>query len=133
MPLVRVDMHDTLAGKRQEMSAAIHRGLVAGLEMTPDDLFQLFRLHPQGDLFYTTAFPNADRTDIVYIQILLARIYTPEIKQRACRAIVDELARVGIKRDNVLIALTENDGSDWYAPEKDEAPVGAGVSSGAVE
>ena len=120
MPLVRVDMHDTLADKRQEMSAAIHRGLVAGLEMTPDDLFQIFRLHGQGDLFYTTTFPNADRSDIIYVQILLARIYTPEIKQRACRAIVDELVAVGIKRDDILIALTENDGSDWYAPEKDE-------------
>jgi hypothetical protein len=120
MPLVRVDMHDTLADKRREMSAAIHRGLVAGLEMTPDDLFQIFRLHPHGDLFYTSTFPNADRSDIIYVQILLANIYAPEIKQRACRAIVDELVAVGIKRDDILIALTENGGSDWYAPEKDE-------------
>lgn len=127
MPLVRIDAHDTLADQREQISAAIHRGLVAGLEMTPDDLFQIFRLHPQGDLIYTTTFPNAERTDIVYIQILLARIYTPEVKQRACRAVVDELAAVGIKRDNILIALTENDGSDWYAPEKDDAALAAGV------
>ncbi len=25
-----------------------------------------------------------------------------------------------IKRDNILLALTENDGADWYAPERDE-------------
>lgn len=125
MPLVRVDAHDTIADQRAEISAAIHRGLVAGLEMTPDDLFQIFRLHPQGDLFYTRTFPNADRTDILYIQVLVARIYTPEVKQRACRAIVEELVAVGVKRDNVLIAVTENDGSDWYAPEKDDEPTGA--------
>lgn len=132
MPLVRVDMHDTLADKREEMSQAIHRGLVAGLEMTPDDLFQVFRLHPRGDLFYTTTFPNANRTDIVYVQILLASIYSPEIKQRACRAIADELAAAGITRDNILIALTENGGGDWYAPEKDVLPVVVHASAGSA-
>lgn len=117
MPLVRVDMHADLAPQREAISAAIHRGLVEGLPMPADDLFQVFRLHEHGDLVYTRTFPNADRTDIVFVQVLLARIYTPEDKQRACRRVVDELRVVGIKQDNVLIALTENEGSDWYAPE----------------
>lgn len=63
--------------------------------MPADDLFQIFRLHDPGELVYTKTFPNADRTDIVFIQA------------------------VGIKQDNVLIAVTENEGSDWFAPEKE--------------
>jgi hypothetical protein len=122
MPLVRVDMHTTLAPKKDAISAAIHRGLVEGLPMPADDLFQIFRLHEPGDLVYTTTFPDAERTDIVYIQILLANIYTAEDKDRMYTRVVAELKAAGIKQDNVLIALTENAGSDWHAPAKD--PVG---------
>jgi len=39
MPLVRVDMHTSLAPQQARLSAAIHKGLVDGLEMVPDDLF----------------------------------------------------------------------------------------------
>jgi len=95
MPLVRVDMHTSLAPQQAQPSAAIHKGLVAGLEMPADDLFQIFRLHDPGELVYTKTFPNADRTDTVFIRA------------------------VGIKQDNVLIAVTENEGSDWFAPEKE--------------
>ncbi len=119
MPLVRVDMHKTLEPKRAELSAAIHKGLVDGIEMPADDLFQIFRLHEPGDLIYTTTFPNADRTDIVYIQIILAKIYSKEDKQRMYSHLVAAIKAVGIKQDNVLIALTENEGYDWFAPEKE--------------
>ena len=118
MPLVRVDMHNTLASKREEISAAIHKGLVEGLPMSPDDLFQIFRTHELGELVYAKTFPHAERTDIIYIQILLAKIYQPEDKQRMYRRVLDELKAVGIKPYDILIALTENAGSDWFAPEK---------------
>jgi hypothetical protein len=73
--------------------------------------------HELGELVYTKTFPHAERTDIIYIQILLAKIYQVEDKQRMCSHVVDELKAVGIKQDNILIALTENEGSDWFAPE----------------
>jgi hypothetical protein len=119
MPLVRVDMHTTLAPQKKQISAAIHTGLVDGLEMPADDLFQIFTVHEQGDLVYTTTFPNADRTDILYIQILLAKIYDAEQKSRMYTHLVAELKAIGIKQDNILIALTENEGADWFAPEKE--------------
>jgi len=53
MPLVRVDMHTSLAPLQEKLSAAIHEGLVHGLKMPADDLFQIFRLHEPGDLVYT--------------------------------------------------------------------------------
>jgi hypothetical protein len=134
MPLVRVDLHATLADKREAISAAIHDGLVTGLPMPAEDLFQIFRLHEPGDLVYTTTFPDAARTDIVYVQILLANIYQPQDKQRAYDAVVGNLVDAGIKPDNVLIAVTENAGSDWFAPSKDfvatkAASAQAGVSA----
>lgn len=120
MPLVRIDMHEPLAGLRPQMSEAIHSALVDGWEMPADDLFQIFRLHQPGDLFYSRTFPEADRTDIVFIQILAYNGYTPEVKQRGAALIVERLAALGIKRDNILIALSENGDGDWLAPSKDQ-------------
>jgi Tautomerase enzyme len=119
MPLVRVDMHRHLADLRPQMSEAIHSGLVEGWGMPADDLFQIFRLHEPGDLFYSRTFPDADRDDIVFVQILAFSGYSPEVKQRGATLIVERLAALGIQRDEILIALTENGDGDWLAPAKE--------------
>jgi hypothetical protein len=119
MPLVRVDMHDHLADLRPQMSEAIHTALVDGWEMPADDLFHIFRLHAPGDLFFSRTFPDADRSDIVFVQILAYNGYSPEVKQRGANLIVERLAALGIKRDDILIALTENGDGDWLAPAKE--------------
>lgn len=121
MPLVHVDIHAPLADLRPQMSAAIHSALVDGWEMPADDLFQIFQVHERGDLFYSPTFPEADRTDIVFVRILAYTGYSPETKQRGANLIVDRLAELGIKRDNILIALTENGDGDWLAPAKEVA------------
>tara|TARA_R110002020_G_scaffold57274_8_gene157832 strand:+ start:3500 stop:3868 length:369 start_codon:yes stop_codon:yes gene_type:complete len=118
MPLVRVDLHNHLADLRPKLSEAIHSALIDGWEMPADDLFQIFRLHDEGDLFYSRTFPDAARTDIVFIQILAYNGYSPEVKQRGANLIVDRLEALGIKRDNILIALSENGDGDWLAPSK---------------
>jgi hypothetical protein len=100
------------------MSDAIHSALVDGWQMPADDLFQVFTLHEQGDLFYSVTFPEAERTDIIFIQILAFNGYSAEVKQRGAALIVDRLAALGIKRDNILIALYENGDGDWLAPAK---------------
>jgi len=119
MPLVRVDIHDRLAPLRPEMSAAIHSALVDRWKMPADDLFQIFQVHSEGDLFYSRTFPDADRSDIVFVQILAFNGYTPEQKQDAATEVVARLAALGIKRDDILIALTENGDGDWLAPAKE--------------
>lgn len=119
MPLVRVDIHEPLAALRPQMSEAIHSALVDGWEMPADDLFQIFQVHQPGDLFYSRTFPDADRTDIVFVHILAYTGYSPEIKQRGATLIADRLAALGIKRDDILIALSENGDGDWLAPSKE--------------
>lgn len=118
MPLVQVDMHRHLADRRPALSAAIHRGLVRSLGMPEDDLFQIFRLHDPGDLVYSRTFPDAERTDIIFVQVLLTRMYDADQKQVMGAAVVTELAAEGIRPDDVLIACTENEGADWFAPSR---------------
>ncbi|WP_260312186.1 tautomerase family protein [Rathayibacter sp. PhB185] len=114
-----MDIHDHLADLRPHMSDAIHSALVEGWEMPADDLFQIFQLHPKGDLFYSRTFPEADRSDIVFIHILAFHGYSAEVKQRGANLVADRLAALGIKRDDILIALSENGDGDWLAPAKE--------------
>jgi hypothetical protein len=118
MPLIRIDMHTALADKRPEISTAIHSALVDAWKMPADDLFQIFQLHDEGDLIYSRTYPDADRSDIVFIQILAFNGYTPQLKQEGAALVADRVASLGIKRDDILIAISENGDGDWLAPSK---------------
>ena len=69
MPHARIDMHRDLQPQMADISDAMLRGMVAGYEMPADDLFQIFRLHDQGELVYSPTFPNQQRTDIIFIEL----------------------------------------------------------------
>jgi hypothetical protein len=114
MPHARIDMHATLGPKMADMSAAILKGMVDGLEMPDDDLFQIFRLHQPGELVFSRTHPNADRTDIIFVEILASPVYSAEQMQKGLAAIANELAKIGIKRDNLLLMVTE--AKAWHAP-----------------
>ena len=75
MPHARIDMHKSLQPKMADISAAILRGMVTGFEMPADDLFQIFRLHEPGELVYSPTFPNQQRDDIVFIELVASKGY----------------------------------------------------------
>ena len=81
MPHARIDMHRTLAPKMPDMSAAILRGMVTGFGMPADDFFQAFRLHDEGELFYSPTFPNQQRDDIIFIELVASKGYSDKQKQ----------------------------------------------------
>ena len=120
MPLIRIDMHSARAGQRSQISDAVHSALVEAWGMPADDLFQIFQLHDADDLVYSRTYPNANRTDIVFIQILAFNGYSPEVKQSGARLVVDRLVAVGVKRDEILIAISENGDGDWFAPSEND-------------
>ena len=116
MPLVRIDMHRRHAERRPEISTAIHTALIEGWGVPADDLFQVFRLHDEGDLIFSRTYPEADRSDILFIQILAFNGASPKVKQQGAVLVADNLARIGIPRDEMLIAISENGDGDWLAP-----------------
>ena len=117
MPHARVDMHKALEPRMGEISAAVLRGMVTGFEMPADDLFQIFHLHEPGELVYSPTFPNQQRDDIIFIQLVASVGYTDDTKQATMAAIADEISALGIKRDNVLLVTVEVHGAAWYAAE----------------
>ncbi len=119
MPHIRVDMHESHRPRMAEISAALHASLVEGLVMPDDDLFQIFTLHAEGELVFSPTFPEAERDDIIYIQVLASHGYTPELKQQMYAAMVTNMAAVGIRQDTLLVSIVEIDGANnWHSPAK---------------
>src|SRR3954452_21123897 len=118
MPHARIDIHRVYEPRLKEFSKAVLAGMVKGFDMPEDDLFQIFRLHDEGELVYSPTFPNQQRDDIVFIELVASRGYTDEQKQGAMEAIVDEVSALDIKRDNLLLVINEvGQNATWYAPE----------------
>lgn len=120
MPLIQIDMNSALAEGRRQISEAVHSALVEAWEIPADDLFQIFHLHQTGDLVFSPTYPSANRSDILFVQILAFNGYSPEVKQRGARLVVDRLSSIGIKRDEILIAISENGDGDWFDPSEDD-------------
>jgi hypothetical protein len=119
MPHIHIDMHRSRRPQMEALSAALHNSLVEGLLMPDDDLFQIFTLHDDGELVFSRTFPEADRDDIIYIEVLASTGYTPEIKEAMYASMVRNTAALGIRADTLLISIVEIDGRfNWHSPAK---------------
>jgi phenylpyruvate tautomerase PptA (4-oxalocrotonate tautomerase family) len=118
MPLVRIDLR---RGKpdayRQALSAGVHQALVDVVGIPPDDRFHVVTEHDADGLLYDPQYLGVERSDdVVFVQITLRRGRAPETRQALYRRVVEHLARdPGVRPQDVLIALVENDPVDWSA------------------
>ena len=58
---------------------------------------------------------GVDRSAVVFVQILMVRGYSTASKKATFAAIAEELEAVGVRPDDVFVAVTENGPEDWYA------------------
>ena len=91
MPHVRIDLAKTHQARLPDYSKAILAGMVRGLEMPEYDLFQIFRTHEADELYYTPTFPDVDRDDIIFIELVAQVGFTDQQKQAGMSAIADEM------------------------------------------
>ena len=128
MPLVRIAL---LKGKRpayrREIGDAVHRALVASIGVPPLDRFQVIAEHDPDDFVYDPQYLGIRRTrDLVIIQITLSVGRSLGQKRQLYRAIADNLAALGMRREDVWINLVEVAKENWsfgngvasYAPEE---------------
>jgi len=131
MPLVRVSL---VKGKtpeyRRKVGDAIHRALVETIDVPPLDRFQLLTEHEPGDLVYDPGYLGIARTnDIVIVQITLSGGRTLEKKRALFRRIADNLAALGLRREDAWVNLVEVAKENWsfgngeasYAPAEKAA------------
>jgi hypothetical protein len=116
MPLVQVDMPRALfEAHAEKMSGELQAAFVEALDAPANDKFHVFRPREPGELVFDPGYKDVDRRNLVLIQILMVHRYSVEVKRRLYRAIVERLAAIGLRREDIFIAVSENGYEDWYA------------------
>lgn len=115
MPLVRIAVSSAKdAAVVQAISDGVHRALVGAIGIPEDDRFQIISTHAEGELVFDPGYLGIERRDVVFVQITLVAGRTDERKKDLYQQIVANLeADAGVRREDVLIALTENARIDW--------------------
>ena len=115
MPLIQIDLErEVYEAHGDAISREIQEAQVDALGIVPDDLFHVFRPHEPGELKFG-GFGGVDRQSLLLIQILMVHMYSVDTKRKLFRAIVTRLEALGIRREDILIAVAENGFEDWYA------------------
>lgn len=116
MPTVQIDLRRELfLQKGTAISRAVHQGLQEGLDMSADDLFQVFRPHDEGELVFSPDFGGADRRDLVLLRITMVHMFPPDTKRAMLTALVRHLEAAGLRHDDLLVSVVEVGFDDWYA------------------
>jgi len=119
MPLIQVDLHRSVfREKGREISNAIHQSLIAGLGMEPTDLFQLFRPRDEGEIIFSPTYDNRDRRDLIVIRITMVNMFSLEQKKTTYKELTKRLVDVGIRRDDILVCVVENNAENWSLGER---------------
>lgn len=115
MPLVRIS-HRSGAGDayRQALSDGVQEALTATVNAPADDRFHILTEHASG-LIFDPHYLGIERSpEWVAIQITLRKGRTVEMKQALYHRIVENLAKdPGLRPEDVMICLVENDLADW--------------------
>jgi hypothetical protein len=116
VPLIQVHLaRELFTSSHEKISAALHEAQIDALGIPADDLFQIFSPHEDGELKFDPGYNSVDRQNLVVIRVVAVDMYEPAMKRKFFQALVDRLAPLGIRPEDVLICLTENGMGDWYA------------------
>jgi 4-oxalocrotonate tautomerase len=128
MPLVRISLvKGQPAALRRSIGDAVHRALVESIDVPQRDRFQVLTEHEPGDLVYDSEYLGIARSDnIVIIQITISSGRSLQKKRVLYRRVADNLAKLGVRREDVWINLVEVAKENWsfgngvasYAPEE---------------
>ncbi|MDR1017904.1 MAG: tautomerase family protein [Lachnospiraceae bacterium] len=120
MPLIKVDLNrKVFAKKGQELSDAIHEGLVTGLGIEDNDIFHVFTPHDEEEIIFSADYDNRDRRDLITIQIIMVKMFSEKAKKSALKDITRNIINIGIRRDDILICMLENPQGNWSLGEKE--------------
>ena len=128
MPLARISLvKGRPAALRRSIGDAVHRALVETIDVPPHDRFQILTEHEAGDLVYDSEYLGIARSDnIVIIQITISSGRNLQKKRALFRRVADNLASLGVRREDVWINLVEVAKENWsfgngvasYAPQE---------------
>jgi phenylpyruvate tautomerase PptA (4-oxalocrotonate tautomerase family) len=116
MPLARIDLP---AGKPADYGRAVadvvYEAMVATLKAPENDRFQVISAHTRDALIIDPSYLGIERSaDALIVQLTLNEGRTVEAKKAFYQAVADGLhARVGLRREDVIINLVEVKKENW--------------------
>ncbi|WP_306590035.1 tautomerase family protein [Geothrix sp. 21YS21S-4] len=115
MPLVRISHRAGVSDAyRQALSDGVQEALASAVNVPADDRFHILTEHASGLVFDAHYLGIERSADWVAIQITLRKGRTVEMKQALYRRIAENLAgNPGLRREDILVCLVENDLADW--------------------
>jgi 4-oxalocrotonate tautomerase len=116
MPLVRIDLPDSIAPERRTVIADIvYETLVDTLNVPVHDRFQIVTPHASGDLLIDSLYLGIGRSDEAFIiDITLNAGRSVEAKQHFYAALARRLSEQALLRpEDVFVSLTEVIKENW--------------------
>jgi len=115
VPLVRISIHKGRTVEfRRKLGDAVHRALVQAFNVPEADRFQLLTEHEPGDLVYDPGYLGIARSnDIVIIQLTVSAGRTLAQKRALFKRIADNIAALGLRREDAWINLVEVAKENW--------------------
>jgi len=116
MPLVRIDLDRSLMARQAEISQKMQQAFVEGLGDVPaNDKFQIFCPHDKGELVADPTYNNVDRRSVFYVHVTMVHKYPVTAKTALLRRIAERMEECGIRREDLLVCVSENGFEDWFA------------------
>jgi len=116
MPLARISHRSGKpAGFAKEVSAAVHEAMIAHFDVPRADLFHIVTEHVPGkSLIASDGYLGIDHTDdLVFVQLTVSAGRSLEKKKALFEAIAANVARTGIRPEDVIINLIETAKENW--------------------
>jgi 4-oxalocrotonate tautomerase len=115
MPLVRIDLPESIdANTARKAGETVHKAMTEVINVPHADKFQIITRHPPDARNLTSEYLGIRYTEkLVLIQITLNQGRTLEQKKTFYRRVADDLAEIGLRREDVLINLIEVPKENW--------------------
>lgn len=114
MPIVSIDAGPNRSAEAlRAIADGVHDALVTAIGIPIGDRFQIVNSHSEAELIFDPTYMDIERRDVVFIRITLVAGRTDERKKDLYRHIVANLETAGVRGEDVVISLTENNKIDW--------------------
>lgn len=115
MPMVRIDLPQSIdANTAQRIGETVHKAMVEVINVPQGDKFQVITRHPPGGLNLTSEYLGVRYSDnLILIQITLNQGRTLELKRTFYRRVANDVAELGLRKQDVFINLVEVPKENW--------------------
>jgi len=115
MPLVRIDLPQSIDTNRaRDIGEAINKAMIEVINVPNGDKFQIITRHSADGRNITQEYLGIRYSDgVVLIQITLNQGRSTELKKTFYKRVADDLARLGVRREDVFINLVEVPKQNW--------------------